>query len=352
MQTLKEREINFGVQEPLLQYNIEYDRNETDTEFIMTQLETHLKERFNVLISRVEYEIVDGHLVRPGKTEPFIESIKRGRDLFRRLSMTPEDFEREDAEVIGFGEKIDPVLSNPETPVSVGFLNISPPSGKYKHNFYDIALLKKRDGKRYVEYSRYSSGLMAQDYTRIFPGMDPENPPTPAEFLASPILIIDAHLSADQIHKMLHRDHEYMTPEVFAEIWHEVKNQGYVDRYLARRDARSLNAILNFADEVWENRKRKEAGLRYKDYSDYSSSVLEIRYYENKEVRQVPTACPGRSGADINSPFSVSELDFTYKFDQPGPCKQCGADVNCGPCGLCKSCDIAIRREESLKLAA
>ena len=56
----------------LLQYNIDYDRHETDMEFIMTQLQTHLRERFNVLISTVEYEIVDGHLVRPGKTEPFI----------------------------------------------------------------------------------------------------------------------------------------------------------------------------------------------------------------------------------------------------------------------------------------
>lgn len=296
------------IKEQLLQYNIDYDRNETDTKFIMTQLETHLKERFNVLLSRVEYQIVDGHLARPGKTEPFIESIRRGRDLLRRLSTTSEDFEREDAEVVGFGEKIDPVLSNPETPVGIGFLNISPPSGKYKHNCYDIALLKKRNGKRYVEYSRYSSGLTAEDYAGIFSGMDPENPPTPSEFLASPILTTDTHLSADQIHKMLHRDHEYTTPEVFAEIWDEVRSQGYIDRYLARRDALSFNAILNFADEVWENKKRRKTGRGYKDYSNYNPSALEIRYYENKEVRQVPTACPGRSGADINSPFSVSEL--------------------------------------------
>lgn len=338
--------------EQLLQYNIDYDRSETDTRFMLTQLETHLKERFNVLISRVEYEIVDGHLVRPGRTEPFIESVKRGRDFARRLAVTSEDFQREDAEVIGFGEKIDPVLSNPETPIGVGFLNISPPSGKYEHNFYDVALLKKRNEERYVEYSRYSSGLMLEDYAKILPGMDPENPPTPAEFLASPILIADTHLNADQIHKTLHKDHEYMEPEVFAQIWHEVKTQGYVDRYLARRDAQSFNAILNFADEVWENKKRKETGLQYKDYSDHSSSAFEIRYYENKEVRQVPTACPGKSGADISSPFSVSEFDFTYKFDQPGPCKKCGVDVNCGPCGICKSCDIAITREEDLKLAA
>ncbi|MCL4419040.1 hypothetical protein M1146_02965 [Patescibacteria group bacterium] len=338
--------------EQFLQYNIGYDRRETDTRFLLTQLETHLRERFNVLLSRIEYEIVDGHLVRPGKTEPFIESIKRGRDLARRLAVTAEDFEREDADVIGFEEKIDPVLSNLETPIGVGFLNISPPSGKYEHNFYDIALLKERYGERYVEYSRYSSGLMPEDYARILPGMDPESPPTPAEFLASPILITDTELSADRIHEALHKDHEYMEPEVFAQIWHEVRVQGYVDRYLARRDAQSFNAILNFADEVWENMKRKAAGLQYKDYSDYRSSTLEIRYYENKEVRQVPTACPGKSGADVSSLFSVSDLDFNYKFDQPGPCKKCGMDVSCGPCGICKGCDIAITRGESLKKAA
>ncbi len=308
----------------LLQYNIDYDRHETDTSFIMTQLETHLKERFNVLVSTVEYEIVDGHLVRPGKTEPFIESIKRGRDLLRRLSTTDEDFEREDAEVTGFSETIDPVMSDPNTPENVIVLNISLPSGKYKHRYHDMATFKKRNGKRHIEYSRYSSGLTAQDYAEILPGMDPENPPSPEEFLATPIVLKDINLTSEQVHRLLHKHHEYMTTEDFSEIWRQVKGSVFVRNYLLNRDPDSFNGMLNFTDDVWENIKRRKNGQVYRDYVDYPLSYSEQRSVEIREVRQVPTACPGKSGAD--SPWSVSEFDFE-------PDLHGSRTFNCPACG-------------------
>lgn len=38
-----------------------------------------------------------------------------------------------------------------------------------------------------------------------------------------------------------------------------------------------------------------------------------------------------------------------YSFDQPGPCKVCGEDVNCGPCQICKPCDDNLQREQAKK---
>lgn len=35
----------------------------------------------------------------------------------------------------------------------------------------------------------------------------------------------------------------------------------------------------------------------------------------------------------------------SYDFDQPGPCKKCGADAKCGPCGICRPCDAILRKE-------
>lgn len=309
MQTLAEREINFGVQEQLLQYNTKYDQHETDPQFITTQIETHLRERFNVLVSTVEYGIADGHLVRKGKKEPFINSIKRGRDIIQKLSSNSIDFERENAEVIGFGEKIDPFLSSPQTSIGSKMLNISLQGGKYQHNFYDIFTVKERSGERYVELSRYSSALSAQDYATRFSGLDPENPPTAAEFLANPIIITDIFITAEQIHQMLHEEHEYMKPSEFDEIWKAVSRQPFFKSYLLKRDARSFNAIINFADEVWENIHKRDKGEKYRDYIDDVVTYSEIRSLEERNVRQVSTPCPGKSGADINnSPRSVSEF--------------------------------------------
>lgn len=47
--------------------------------------------------------------------------------------------------------------------------------------------------------------------------------------------------------------------------------------------------------------------------------------------------------------FSRNNEDDSYSFDQPGPCKVCGEDVNCGPCQICKPCDQHIQREQAKK---
>jgi hypothetical protein len=44
------------------------------------------------------------------------------------------------------------------------------------------------------------------------------------------------------------------------------------------------------------------------------------------------------------------EAEIKYKFDEPGPCVKCDAEGEkiCGPCGLCKKCDIDMRRKEKM----
>ncbi len=331
----------------LLQYNVAYDRGEKDVQFIAKQLETHLRERFNVLVSTVEYGIIDGHLVRQGAEEPFIDSVKRGRDVIQRLSPNPVDVDRENAEVVGF-EKIDAFLSDPTTPLNSKMLSISPKGedgSKYQHNFYDIFTLKEIQGKRYVELSRYSSGLGRRDYAKRL-GFDINNPPEAAEFLTNPIVITDISISSEQIHQALHIDHAYMEPSDFDDVWTSPLVQAFVQRYELNRDARSFNAILNAADEIWENKIKREKGQAFKDYSTHDLSYGEVRYLEEKEVRQAGGQCPGKSGADIsNSPFSVSEfanLEHDKYGERTFECPNCGKTnvrpkdeliKNCQHCG-------------------
>ncbi len=225
--------------EVLRQYNPDFDKKEIDPVFISTQIETHLRERFNVLISTVEYGISNGHLVRKGKNEPFIESIKRGRDFIQRLSPDAVDFDREDAEIIGF-EEIDRFFSNERRPLESKMLSISLRGGegsKYQHNYYDIFTLKEHNGERYVELSRYSSALSAKDYA-IRLGLPTDPPPTDAQFLATPIPLMDS-FSAEQIHKLLHKEHDYMDPLEFEGIWNSEAVQDRVAIYIVRRNASS-----------------------------------------------------------------------------------------------------------------
>lgn len=342
----------------LLQYDISHDKTEKDVRFISEQIETHLRERFNVLLSTVEYGIVDGHLVRGGTREPFINSIKRGRDIIQIISQNVIDFNRENAEVTGF-KKIDSLMSNPETPLGSKALSISlrgEKGSKYGHNFYDLFTLKERDGRRYVELLRYSSALRAQDYIERF-GFYPENFLKAEDFLANPIFITDVLITPEQIHKMLHKEHKYMTISDFEEIWNGV--QPAVKNYLLNRDANSFNAILNFADRVWESQKNKERGNKFIDYVAYAPTQAMLRNLGNQPVRQASGGCPGKSGADMNNaPFSVAEFsslgkDRGYNFDHEGVCIVCHSGPKAlGPCEICEECTIKIEKEEELGIAA
>ncbi|MBI4089264.1 MAG: hypothetical protein HY424_00995 [Candidatus Levybacteria bacterium] len=314
--------------EQLYQYNIGFDQREKDQKFITKQIETHLKERFNVLLSTVYYEVANGHLVRQGVTEPFINSIRRGRDLIQRVSPNTVDIERENAEVTGFGDIIDPFLSSPKTPVGSKVLSISPKGeegSKYQHNFYDIFTLKETEGgRRYVELSRYSSALSPKEYAERL-SLNSNNPPNAAAFLTHPILVKDFSITAEQIHQALHRHHDYMSLSEFGEIWKDVESSYFIEQYLANRDALSFNAVLNYADEVWKNNNKRKRGETYKDYTHYSPSYEERRAFEEKKVRQAAGGCPGKSGAD--APFSVSE------FANLEPDKYGSRTFTCPACG-------------------
>ncbi len=52
----------------------------------------------------------------------------------------------------------------------------------------------------------------------------------------------------------------------------------------------------------------------------------------------------------INVPGQVEENwdnKITRKYDKAGPCKQCGAQVGCGPCGICKTCNDSFDSAEA-----
>jgi hypothetical protein len=87
-------------------------------------------------------------------------------------------------------------------------------------------------------------------------------------------------------------------------------------------------------------------------------AVISVKY--GHEPPKAAGSCPNSSSDNsltsnllsrnsfINKLLGSENMD--YEFDQDGPCKKCNTNVKCGPCGICKACDLAIRASQRFNL--
>lgn len=302
--------------------------------YTTTQIQTLLGERYRVLVSTFNYDLVDGKLYGENMTEPAIESFKRGRD-YRRKVGNGVDFAREAAEVVGI-EKVQDFMADPNTPDRAMMLSISLPGvdqkatsdqeekkSSYQHNFYDVFV---KNGNR-VEVKRFSSALTPADYSALL-GFDEVF--DDVTYLANPIDVTNLFETPDDIHKFFHKDHEYMDEQTFRErILVEVAPfiANYIracaeDGIYAQKLA--FNAIINVADEV-KRRVINEAYGVYQERIEYSAGA--VYNYGSQEVEQVVGGCGNVEGFSFGSAFRVSDYDISKK-DEHG-----NLDVDCPKCG-------------------
>jgi len=116
---------------------------------------------------------------------------------------------------------------------------------------------------------------------------------------------------------------------------------------LSRRQVQEALAatVLRIAKFLRGNKKRinlNEYNIEERRRGSYGM-VLE-------DVQSLPGCAGGGKKTDSISPRGINIRD--YKFDQSGPCKMCGSDVLCGPCGVCESCNDEIDEKERLGQAA
>lgn len=333
---------SFFVIERVLAYDIGLDeRRPVNPLYIKRQVETHIGERLNVLLSKTRYELRNGVIFGQGNDDPFLDVLKRGRD-YRRRNGREVDHPREDAEVIGFS-KIQKSLGNPETPIGTMMLSISPP-GKdgsiYKHNYYDVFFLKEDQDGRCIEARRYSSSLGCDEYAKF---LNLPFVPDDSYLLSNPILV-DTTLfgTPDDIHRFLHREHDYLSEEDFRIIIEVCRPfiLAYIEALVNTNDrqlhALAFNAILNRADKARDYLEDIKSGkLVYPD----KVTRFSIEQWGSLPVMEKMTGC-GYSGGfsiskgEISSPFSVSE--FTEWFT----CPKCQYHAD-GPVGnKCPSCGI------------
>ena len=318
------------------------------------QLETHLGERFNVLLSKTRFEIRNGEIYGENTSEPFLVMVGRGVE-HRKKYGDGTDMPREQAELDGF-TAIQNKLANPDSKAGTMMLSVSPPGGEkssYRHNFYDIFTLKEEDGERYIEARRYTSALTIEETAQRLSsaGLMPEAAEVSAEyFLSHPIEIEQpksGFASADNVHKLLHIEHQYVSDEEFREIirictplitsYINTLSDSPID---IRMQLLTFNAIMNKADMAMAN-VRNGSKSSYVDSFVFRGREEEILKLGSMPVREVATGCGASGGFSLPngsnmSPFRVSEYGSREWFT----CPKCNYKAD-GPIGnTCPGCGL------------
>lgn len=361
--------------ERLVAYDTSFDRlayqtvkeKEVLNAYTRKQLETHLGERLNVLLSSTRYEIINEQIYGQDTAEPFMDSLIRGRN-YRRLSGNPIDFDRENAEVIGFS-KIQEQLTSQAAQVGTMMLSVSPKGAEdstYQHNFYDVFTLKRDDKGKYIEAKRYSSGLSIDETAeKLKEGMllYSEEVPTPEQFLENPIVVNNPFFeTAEDIHKFLHKEHKYTRKEEFDKGLRMVGFlitsyvNGLSENLSSYEINLRLNAVVNGFDIAMGESKDRLSHFKNVEISTLLNSNEYVRYLGNQPVRPVMTGCgfsgnmPNYQGVFIpgqnKTAFSVAE--FAVLKDRFGKrtfdCPDCGKE-NLRPenqmIGRCQHCSSA-----------
>lgn len=298
-------------------------------EYIHTQFNTYLGERYRVGLSQWNYEIKDGQLYGKGNDKPFIEVIEMG--IEERQGKSTEDDKRHDAEREGF-IKMQSTLTDKNTPINTTMLSISPPSGSYKRNFYDIFTLQENEeGAKYVAAGRYSSALRVDEYIEKVPfllGLEEnkeinlQREVTPSDFLANPLIV--SFESPEKVHEFLHKDHEHLRQEEFEQIKEVAKP--YIDKYIeaikqntqyqkqdiSLKTKQAFNTILNKTEDAAKLLKIN-TNIDHLKVNSVSDSDIEVGGYT---PTQRDSDC-GEDGAfsingegdnSNNTAFSVAEF--------------------------------------------
>lgn len=366
-------------QEPLSAYTIGFDRADSfeirqldlperlkrEQEFssyIASNVGTLLGERFNVSLSSFTYDIKEGQLWGQDMNEPFMDTLKRGRD-YRREHGNPVDFARESAEVVGF-EKIQTVLLDPETPVGTMMLSISLPGKEgstYTKNFKDVhrVMVDEKTQKRYVESTRYATSLSLQEYQEKltpFVSLELDGNDPAASLLEQPIAIQNT-LTPDDLQEYFEREKSFMSVENLELIKEHCSEliEAFSRSLIEQPENEMLheiifNTIINKADSI--ARRIKEGDETVRVISKRIAVQDDVELYGFEPVEEIMGGCGVTSGysvsaAEMGTPPSVAIYGKDKYGERTFNCPECFKE-NVRPyntllakCQHCKSKKVA-----------
>lgn len=229
------------------------------TREIYENLKTKLKERLQVAVNKVRYDIYGNELSSEHfPAEPFSHVLLRGAEY--RLAHGTKEAEREGlAGERGGWKVINQKFTDPETQLGTKMTALSP-KGTVKDSSYDRSVvdeyeLMEDEKGRYVQLTRYLVDFTEKDYFQAALTLNPnffvdyDKRPADAWYLAHP-----QEGTLPNIKQRL----QGMSAENFAKIFASTTLQGlinyYVERITAekvdwRQVAKAFNAILNQVDK-------------------------------------------------------------------------------------------------------
>lgn len=313
-------------------------------------INTMIAERLHAGMSRIEYTMKDGLIYGLGSDEPSIDIFKRGAAYTKLHGASLSDQGREGIEVDTFENKIQALFADENTPIGTMLLVSSPPGEKgntrYCHNFNDIWSSNIKNGKKVLELRRYSSALSMEETAERLKEIDPtfEIPEklTDRFYLKTPLKIIPGHRlkTPDAVQVHLHKEYDPTSLEDFEEITNLLTpNRNEYKAYVLEHpdDIYGINlrynAIVNKADFIRRNQKRKNEGGSPVVYYAQKSVQNETENFGRQRVREVGGWCGASGGMDIggsilgmrggSNPFSVADMGGGVDAELSYECPSC-----------------------------
>lgn len=299
-------------------------KNQTDKR-TKHNLETMLGERFNLLVSKIEFTIENNLLINVEHDEPFLEVIKRGQK-YREVNGSQE-VKREKAEVEGF-KKVQQLLTDPQ--YEDAKIIVISPKGKnnsmYQHNFFDVY---EKQGDKIIMH-RYASTSSWTEFHKGADIIDPFNSlsasPIDANFIANPQV---TYMDENEILGNLNLDLEAMAEDEYQRLIDSITELklNYVNA-LASGDfelaKKIFIATLNYSDEIV---------LKAKNYDSRSTLLTQnpiaiISAYGMIQPRTVLAGCGLQeifanqsAGSFLSNLYPESVANFAT-------CRQCNTKNN------------------------
>lgn len=287
------------------------------------QIETALRERYNVATSTVTYDIdEDGKLrSRDLLLQTFEEVLKIGIEYYKQLGSP--DVERMQQEQVGI-LKIQTAFADPNAPLDLKVEVVSGPGlvkdTIFKENFLDRYELLKEPltGRRIVQMTRFASDLSYEQAERIIAASKPDYfdgrvGPKDEWLLANPIFGNKSEILVQRKSALKEEEFQNIAQEGSSRMRYLV-DVICEAIFVPQKVAIALNAVLNGADLIWE----KIMGVKDKvvrGISNLASKVTpvfrnlteEVNWMGMQAVREVAAAC-GLSGG-----FSISKGGSIFK---------------------------------------
>lgn len=369
-------------------YNLENEDIYSDAE-VHEHIVSYLAE-YRLRVQKYPYELIfsskpnEGFKIRDRFREEAM-SAKANRSITDR-NAKGKSIEREVAELAGIGN-LDSQLATAQHNDTIFWFS---PPGRKKDGYGDYEFLyagqvdktNSEDARIYMTAIRIENPLIDQSNSALSALTNKYIKYTRAEdFLANPHVVRGGNL--ENVDEILYRNFSFEVNEVDARINKRVIQDmtPMIDEFIAGRKIGStedkkqaFHALENYALELKERYTREETST--KENIIYENQYPSYRYLVDilSEYGHRPPIATGSCGSTYNDEASSSNIfasgyrdmvgaifgglnnkEESYSFDNWGKCigETCGGQYAMrGPCKLCRTCDSAIRAQNSLKLAA